>query len=144
VAVAEEQAKWAVLLRMRDQAPGSVWFDVDPGRWCEADIDADVALRAFSTAVSYGSVTEREAAAEALGLLLDPRAVSPLIRALRDEAVEVRRAAARSFESCIPAPERAVDPLVDALADHDPHVRRSLAIALTRAGHPRGIRAAQS
>ena len=73
-------------------------------------------------------------AAMALGRLRDPRAVEPLIQALKHPNCEVRYVAAVALGEIGDA--RAIDPLVEALADHWgsdellPSVREAAAIAL--------------
>ena len=74
----------------------------------------------------------RQAAAEALGEIKDPRAVEPLIAALGDESSGVRLAAAKSLGE-IKDP-RAVEPLSAALKDENKYVRRAAAHALDRLG----------
>ena len=68
------------------------------------------------------------AAACALGEIKDPRAVEPLIAALKDEDVNVRWPAARALGE-IKDP-RAVEPLIAALKDEELHVRWAAAEAL--------------
>lgn len=51
----------------------------------------------------------RKAAAEALGSLADPRAVQPLVEALKDDREEVAQAAAQALVAC---GEPAVEPLI--------------------------------
>ena len=132
MAAGTEQMKWAVLLRARESSPGTLDFD-DASRW--GDVRIDQALGAFSRDVSTGSDEERVTAAGALGWMLDGRAASPLIRALRDPVDDVRRAAARAFASYISAPDWAVDALVRACSDQDASVRRDAAQALRRYRH---------
>ncbi len=77
-------------------------------------------------------------AAMALGRLRDPRAVEPLIQALKHPNCEVRYVAAVALGEIGDA--RAIDPLVEALADHWgsdellPSVREAAAIALAKLG----------
>jgi HEAT repeat protein len=105
----------------------------------------------------------RQAAAEVLGKIGDPRAVEPLIAALKDAEWRVRAAAAyalgkikdpRAVEPLIAALKnesraaaayalgeikdpRAVEPLIAALKDKD--VRASAAEALGKIGDPRAV-----
>ena len=72
----------------------------------------------------------RKNAAEALGKIKDPRAVEPLITALKDEYSEVRWHAAWSLGE-IQDP-RAVEPLIEALKDEDSGVRLSAAWSLEK------------
>ena len=129
MSVGAQQMKWAVLLQMREQAPGTLQFD-DADRW--GDVCVDDALGAFSRDVTTGSLEERVAAVEALGWMLDPRAASPLVRALSDSTPEVRRGAARAFSSFLPGPEWTVDALLDTLNDTDAGVRFYAVGALVR------------
>lgn len=69
-----------------------------------------------------------QAVAEALGKLGDTRAVEPLIAALQDEDVELRRAAAQALGEI--GDSRAVEPLIAALRDKDIELRRVAARAL--------------
>lgn len=77
----------------------------------------------------------REAAAEALEKIGDPRAVEPLIAALRDN-VWVRRAAAEALVK-IGAP--AVEPLIAALGDKDSDIREAAAEVLGAIGDTRAV-----
>jgi HEAT repeat protein len=129
MSVGAQQMKWAVLLQMREHAPGTLQFD-EADRW--GDVCVDDALAAFSRDITTGSLEERVAAVEALGWMLDPRAASPLVRALSDSTPEVRRAAARGFSSFLPGPEWTVDPLLAALNDTDAGVRFYAVGALMR------------
>ena len=72
----------------------------------------------------------RKNAAEALGKIKDPRAVEPLITALKDEYSGVRWHAAWSLGE-IQDP-RAVEPLIEALKDEDSGVRLSAAWSLEK------------
>lgn len=74
----------------------------------------------------------REEAAEALGEIRDPKAVDPLIAALRDRDAEVREEAAKSLGMI--GDRKAVEPLNEALKDVDPKVRREAEQALARLG----------
>ena len=79
----------------------------------------------------------RQAAAEALGEIKDPRAVEPLIAALKDEDSDVRAAAAYALGE-IKDP-RAVEPLIAALKDGDSDVRKAAAKALGEIKDPRAV-----
>jgi len=68
------------------------------------------------------------AAARALGLIQDPRAVEPLINALKDKNKHVRYAAAVALGDI--QDSRAVEPLIDALKDKDGYVRSAAEHAL--------------
>ena len=76
----------------------------------------------------------REAAAEALGTLGDPRAVEPLIAALQDENSDVRRAAAEVLGEV--GDSRAMEPLIATLRDEADGVREAAAQALGEIGEP--------
>jgi HEAT repeat protein len=67
----------------------------------------------------------------------DPRAVEPLIAALRDEDSSVRREAAKTLARL--GDPRAIEPLIAALRDEDSGVRREAAKALARRGSPHAI-----
>lgn len=79
----------------------------------------------------------REAAAEVLGHMTDPRAVEALIGALGDEHPSVRWRAARSLGRR--GDRRAVPPLIDALDDEKSDVRQKAAGALGALGDPRAV-----
>jgi len=79
----------------------------------------------------------RAAAARALGGIKDPRAVEPLIAALKDEDSDVRKAAARALGE-IKDP-RAVEPLIAALEDEELRVRAAAAEALGQIGDARAV-----
>jgi HEAT repeat protein len=72
----------------------------------------------------------REEAAEALGAIRDPRAVDPLIGALKDRDHEVREEAAKALGAI--GDRKAVKPLNEALKDVDHKVRREAEQALVR------------
>lgn len=143
--VAIEEAKWAVRLAMRwyAPAPGSVADDAVPGDM-RAAADVDLALSGFSRDISRGTLEERVAAADALGWMLDRRAVSPLLRALGDHEPAVRRAAARSISSFLGAPDWAIDPLIAVLHDADAAVRGDVATALVATREPRAVLAVEA
>ena len=70
-------------------------------------------------------------AIQALGTIVDPRAIPPLIAALRDEDYGVRAAAVEAIGRY---DKTAVDPLVEALHDPQKDARRSAAEALDNLG----------
>jgi hypothetical protein len=72
----------------------------------------------------------RESAAEALGDLGGPKAVEPLIRALKDKDAGVRESAVESLATV--GGDDAVRPLMDALTDEDEDVREAAALALKK------------
>jgi HEAT repeat protein len=74
----------------------------------------------------------RQAAAETLGKLGDPRAVKPLIAALKDENAEVRQAAAEALGEI--GDPHAVEPLIAVLKDENAEVRQAAAEALGEIG----------
>jgi HEAT repeat protein len=76
-------------------------------------------------------------AVTALRGLGNPRAVEPLIAALRDEDSSVRCEAAKALARL--GDTRAIEPLIVALRDEDSGVRREAAEALARLGDPHAI-----
>jgi len=102
-----------LLLRLRGDVPGLV---------AVLSYKADAAIRSQ--------------AAQSLGNIKDARAVEPLITALRDEKVEMRRTAAIALGNI--KDTRAVEPLITALRDEDSDMRSDAAEAL---GHIKDIRA---
>jgi HEAT repeat protein len=76
----------------------------------------------------------REAAAEALSKIGDPRAIPPLIAALKNISKNVRIAAADALGKI--GDPRAVDALLDALHDHQPAVQQAAGEALSKIGKP--------
>jgi HEAT repeat protein len=124
-----EQAKWAVFLRAREYPPGD-WPDEDDERARWSEVDREVALRGFSLDLCVAAADGRQRAAEGLGWLGDPRAVSPLLRALADPADAVRREAARGLRDFHRLPGWATERLVSALSDADSGVRAAVAAAL--------------
>jgi hypothetical protein len=81
----------------------------------------------------------RSAAAGALGIIGDARAVEPLCAAMKDSDARVREAAAQALGSIGDA--RAVDVLLAALRDRAGDVRRAAVGALGRIDDPRAARA---
>lgn len=79
----------------------------------------------------------RSGAARALGKIGDPRAVEPLIVALKDEAYMVRSGAASALGEI--SDPRAVDPLIEALSDDEWVVLGSVATALGEIGDPKAV-----
>jgi HEAT repeat protein len=79
----------------------------------------------------------REAAAEALGALGDPRAVTPLIAALTDQSSEMRLSASEALGEIGNA--SAVAPLIAQLHDDVWNVRRNVIRALGGIGDPRAV-----
>jgi len=86
------------------------------------------------------NIAIRAIAAATLGLLGDKQAVEPLVGALKDETVSVRRNAARALESIAAqledasAMQTAIMPLIDAFKDEDASVRKHAANALGEIG----------
>jgi len=78
----------------------------------------------------------RQAAAGALGQMRDPRAVQPLIAALKDSDRHVPETAA---EALVKIGTPAVEPLIVALKDSDSNVRRLAAGALGQIGDARAV-----
>ncbi|GAA4068329.1 HEAT repeat domain-containing protein [Actinomadura miaoliensis] len=83
------------------------------------------------TALAHPSWQVRRRAALALGAADDPEtAVPPLVRALRDRIVDVRRAAVQSLERWASHRPDVLTALTEALADPDPGVRTQVRWAL--------------
>ena len=125
-----EQAKWAVILMMRENPPGCLQFD--PRRIRSDLVDFDLALGGFSRAISSADPEGRLAAARALTWMSDRRAISPLIRGLRDRFWHVRHEAAHGLGCLGPLPDWALPALVRAVEDPEPAVRAEAAWALGR------------
>jgi HEAT repeat protein len=89
--------------------------------------DVDGLIKVLQTGAHPES---REEAAEALGEIRDPRAVDPLIGALKDRDHEVREEAVEALGKI--GDKRAVEPLNAVLGDPDPKVRRAAENALNR------------
>jgi HEAT repeat protein len=81
------------------------------------------------TAIAHASWQVRKRAALALGAATAEVAVEPLIRALRDRIVDVRRAAVEALETWASDP-RVVTALTETLNDPDPGVRTQARWAL--------------
>jgi uncharacterized protein (TIGR02145 family) len=75
----------------------------------------------------------------ALVELKDPRAIEPLISALKDEYLYVRNASASALGEF--KNPRAVEPLISAMEDKDREIQRTAAVALDKIKDPRGIKA---
>ncbi|MEU5878087.1 HEAT repeat domain-containing protein [Spirillospora sp. NPDC047279] len=82
------------------------------------------------TAVAHQSWQVRKRAALALGVAGAEVAVQPLLHALRDRIVDVRRAAVQSLEQWAADRPEVVTALTEALADPDPGVRTQVRWAL--------------
>lgn len=79
-------------------------------------------------------------AAVLLGRLDDPRAVRPLVKALRDDNYVVRGAAARALGNLgIPASEGAIENLFELVEDEEPFVRKEAEQALRRLTGPASL-----
>lgn len=84
----------------------------------------------------------RESAAQQLGTTGDESALDPLIDALNDKDVRVRRAAAGSLKQLLSRIEdpqtraKAVEPLLLAMRDEDKEVRGTVPYALAKVGEP--------
>ncbi len=89
--------------------------------------DVDGLIKVLQTGAHPES---REEAAEAMGEIRDPKAVDPLIGALKDRDHEVREEAAESLGKI--GDKRATEPLNALLGDPDPKVRRAAEGALSR------------
>jgi HEAT repeat protein len=77
----------------------------------------------------------RAAAAGALGIIGDSRAVERLCSALKDADPNVRQASAQALGSI--GDSRAVEPLIEAAKDRTANVRKTVAVALGRIDDPR-------
>ena len=86
------------------------------------------------------NIESRMEAALALGEIGDPRAIDPLIRALKDEDFMVRGVAAQALGMFNDS--RVIDPLIDALKDESFSVQTHAAHALIKTGDSRAIDAA--
>jgi HEAT repeat protein len=84
-----------------------------------------------------GSSDVRQAAALALGQLINPHAVSPLIQRLEDEELAVRQAAALALGQL--EDPRAVTSLIQGLADENSGMRRIAAWSLGQIKNPRAV-----
>jgi HEAT repeat protein len=91
-----------------------------------------VAVRPLATALRGMNLDLRQAAAEVLGQIGDPRAIRALAVVLRGRGKRARRAAAQALGQ-IGGP-RAVEPLIAALEDQDSDVRQAAAEALRKIG----------
>lgn len=80
----------------------------------------------------YDSLSDSQDARKELARKKDPRAVAPLIKALDNESILVRRAAAKTLEQI--ADPHASDALIRALGDTDPGVRETAVLALQAIG----------
>ncbi|MCP2339742.1 HEAT repeat domain-containing protein [Actinomadura rupiterrae] len=83
------------------------------------------------TATAHASWQVRRRAAIALAFAEPDVAVQPLVRALRDRIVDVRRAAVQSLEQWAPTNPEVLTALTEALADPDPGVRTQVRWALS-------------
>ena len=118
---------------MRENPPGCLQF---ADRRINADgVDAQVALGAFSRAISRGDPDER-LALEALAWMRDRRAISPLLRGLRDPLWHLRHAAAQGLAQFRPLPDWSLQPMCAAIGDPEPAVRAEAARALGIPGQP--------
>jgi HEAT repeat protein len=138
MSVRAEQAKWAVIVLMRENPPRGL--RLEDGRRIDADdLDLDLALGAFSRAVSREDLDERLTAVEALVWLSDRRAISPLLRGLEDAMWHVRHAAAHGLKWFRPLPGWALEPIAAAMVDPEPAVRVQAASAWGRLTHAGSI-----
>ncbi|MFC5186129.1 HEAT repeat domain-containing protein [Actinomadura harenae] len=84
------------------------------------------------TATAHASWQVRRRAALALAFAEPDVAVRPLVRALRDRIVDVRRAAVQSLEQWAPTHPEVLTALTEALSDSDPGVRTQARWALSK------------
>ncbi|WUH99861.1 HEAT repeat domain-containing protein [Spirillospora sp. NBC_00431] len=96
----------------------------------ELGVPEDLELRVVAALLDDTSRQVRRTAAAALAQADPDGAVQPLIRALRDRTVDVRRAAVRSLEQWVPERPEVLAALTEALADPDPGVRTQIRWAL--------------
>jgi HEAT repeat protein len=109
---------------------GSTYWAVR-GRWEKCvQIGGPAVETLIVAARSWQRPEMRSAAAGALGIVGDPRAVEPLCTALKDGDATVREAAAQALGSIGDA--RAVEPLIGAVKDRAANVRKAAANALGR------------
>ncbi|MCP4544323.1 MAG: hypothetical protein GY832_45005 [Chloroflexi bacterium] len=87
----------------------------------------------------HNDANVRRAAAEALGVIGDFRAIEPLIRALGDEDEDVRQTAATALVTM--ADPKAVEPLIQVLEDEDAGMRQVGVKALGAIGDPPAVAA---
>jgi HEAT repeat protein len=113
---------------MRENPPGCLQL---ADRRINADeVDAQVALGAFSRAISRGDPDQRLVALEALASMRDRRAISPLLRGLRDPLWHLRHAAAQGLAQFRPLPDWSLQPMCAAIGDPERAVRTEAARAL--------------
>lgn len=98
-------------------------------------------LEALTAALSHHDLHVCRAAAVALAVLGDRRAVAPLRLALKDKRSIVRSGAA--FALGFLSDQRAVPDLLDALGDARPEVREAVIASLDLLGDPRAVPALQ-
>jgi HEAT repeat protein len=109
----------------------SRWPDVEK---LEANKDVKGLIKALDYKKDYNV---RRRAVEALGKIGDPKAVDPLINALKDEDEYVRKNAAGALGKI--GDPKAVDPLINALKDDDIGVRWRVVEALGKLGDPKAV-----
>ena len=102
-----------------------------------ADDKVDFLSEKLSDASSF---KVRLKAAVLLGRLDDPRAVRPLVKALRDDNYVVRGAAARALGNLgLPAAEGAIESLFQVVEDEEPFVQKEARQALKRLAAPASL-----
>ena len=97
----------------------------------------DRAIGPLCTALGHSSSEIRYYAAEALGIIRDPRSVAPLIGILHDPDDDVRCSAVEALGKI--GDPRAVEPLLQMLRDPNGEVQKQVALALGQIGDPRAI-----
>jgi HEAT repeat protein len=119
-----------------EYALGRLLTDHDPVVLISA-LDAAVALRLPPTladrvvlALSHPGWQVRKHAAAALAAARPTEAIGPLIKALADPTVDVRRAAVQSLEQWAAHSSEVLAALIEALTDPDPGVRTQVRWAL--------------
>ena len=105
-------------------------------KWEKCVLIGGPAVEPLSAALkSWPRAEMRAAAAGALGIIGDSRAVEQLCSALKDADPNVREAAAQALGSI--GDSRAVEPLIETAKDKTANVRRTVAVALGRIDDPR-------
>jgi HEAT repeat protein len=128
-----DEGEFRVHVRLIQEVSAVPLFGPPDVRKLEAKGD----VRGLVKALGYEKEAKvREAAAWALGDVRDPRAVEPLVAALKDSDYGVGHAAAKAL---VKIGALAVEPLVGALKETQSLVRSSAAEALGQIGDPRAV-----
>jgi len=124
----EDAQQIAALLRSWDENSAPVHLRL---RQTLKEASHPFVVHLLTTILTEGK-DERASAVEALGRIGDPRAVGPLIVALKDEDESVRKAAAEALGHI--RDSRAIEPLIAALKDSN--MRKAAVEALVNIGAP--------